>query len=446
MYHMMEILSSELVLQYLPSSYQKIYIGYSGGIDSHVLLHLCALEKQLKNKITAVYIHHGLQAVADEWHLHCQSICQQLNLPYLMLKVDAKAKRGESPEEAARNARYLALQNLLAKDDILLFAQHRSDQMETLLIQLFRGSGVQGLASMPQLTKLGQGVLIRPLLTVAKQAINAYAQCHQLNWINDPSNQNNDFDRNYLRNEIIPLLNQRWPALDKSIARSAKHCANACAMIDEWIQITLPTICDSKQKSILIEQLNLYNDNQQNHLIRAWLQIFGLKPPSEVLLASIKTQVINIKIDANPQLYYQGFYICKYQAQLYCLPSQFLQPLADKTLWPESETTFALKNGYQLIRCESAEGIKKEIWHCHTVSVEKRRGGEKIILPGRKGQHSLKNLYQEASIPTWERTMRPLIYFNGVLTAVAGLWIADWAYTKQANDCYQIEWQPQLNI
>ena len=206
---------------------QNIFIAYSGGIDSHVLLHLCASDAQLKAKLTAVYINHGLQAESESWGKHCEQVCNSLDVKFISLTANAQAAPGESPEEAARNARYAVLKPLLGADDVLLLAQHAEDQLETVLLQLFRGSGLKGLSGMPASMAFGQGKLVRPLLEVSKNDIIAYANAHNLKWIEDPSNQHRHFDRNFLRHDIIPLLKQRWPSLAVTVSRAAGHCANA---------------------------------------------------------------------------------------------------------------------------------------------------------------------------------------------------------------------------
>ena len=156
---------------------------------------------------------------------------QSLGVDFILLRVNAVASQGESPEEAARNARYTALKSLIGINDVLLVAQHRDDQLETVLLQLFRGSGLRGLSAMPEIMAFGQGLMLRPLLNVSKLAIDDYARAHALIWVDDPSNLSNEYDRNFLRNAVLPLLKQRWPACDKTVARSARHCADAQVVI-----------------------------------------------------------------------------------------------------------------------------------------------------------------------------------------------------------------------
>jgi len=432
-------LSFQRINSVIPAGSRRVFIGYSGGIDSHVLLHLCATEACLKQQITAVYIHHGLQQAADDWGHHCRQQCQALAVDYLMIKVDAAAKSGESPEAAAREARYHAFAGLLEKDDILLLAQHREDQMETLLLQLFRGSGLPGMAAMPVVKSLALGKVVRPLLNVAKVEIQAYAKRHNLFWIEDPSNDNSDFDRNFLRNQIVPLLKQRWPSLDKTVFRAASHCKEANQFLAEWAEEAFQLVFDPIEQTLQIDSWRVYNGIQCNWLLRHWLLKRGLQPPSSAILQAIVEQVINAKEDANPQLHTQGFVIRKFKQQLFCLDEQYFQQEIGNRVWLSQDAELRLRNGFRLIRQEACVGIDKQLWLTHTVTVEYRRGGEKIKLPGRAGRHCLKKLYQQAGIPPWEREARPLIYLDGRLAAVAGLWVAEWAWC-QKGDCYHLLW------
>lgn len=437
----MTALTSQLISQTLPPHFRNVYIGYSGGIDSHVLLHLCAADPTLKPKITAVYINHGLQLAADAWGEHCRRQCLALHVDFMQIQVCANAAQGESPEAAARDARYSAFINLLRADDLLMFAQHREDQMETVLLQLFRGSGIQGLAAMPASICFGPGSLLRPLLNVGKSDIIDYARRHALSWVDDPSNQCNDFDRNFLRSQIIPQLKSRWPSLDKTVARTAQNCGEAAELLDEWAGSTLCDICDSSDHSLNVDQLLRFNDIQRNCLLRYWLHVLGLKPPSRKILHSIIEDLIAVKDDAKAKVYTQGYWIRKYRRKLYCIADTYFIKADQILSWPAAATEMQMPNGSSIERIQSSFGIDMELWRAQSVSVGYRRGGEKIKLPGREGRHCLKKLYQEAGIPPWQRDLRPLIYLNGRLAAVAGLWIDEWVWKQQQDACYQIVWQ-----
>lgn len=306
-----------ILADFLPLNH--VFIGYSGGIDSHVLLHICAALPEFKSKITAVYIHHGLQKEADDWAVHCQKIAGNLGVSFLKRRVNAQQKNGESPEEAARNARYNEFKNLINENDILLIAQHREDQLETVLLQLFRGSGLRGLAGMPEKMPFGKGNLVRPLLNFSKETINAYALENKLVWIEDPSNQSLIYDRNFLRQEIIPQLKQRWQSLDKTVARTATHCAEAEVLISKIAQTEFKTVFNVDDETLNIPDLLNYSPTEQRLILRQWFERLGLKMPSQDFVQRILKEVVGAKNDRHPLLHKQGVTVCRQKTKLLIL-------------------------------------------------------------------------------------------------------------------------------
>jgi tRNA(Ile)-lysidine synthase len=201
----------------------KYLVAYSGGLDSHVLLHLMSQLSDSEISIRAMYINHGLQKEARDWEIHCHKVCDELCIPFNSKALQIQTSTGVSLEEEARKKRYSALNTSLQKDEVLLTAHHQNDQAETLLLQLFRGAGVQGLAAMPAIREFGSKENLRlharPILNQTRQFLEAYAKENQLDFIEDPSNFDESFDRNFLRNIIMPQLRQRWPGIDKTISR-----------------------------------------------------------------------------------------------------------------------------------------------------------------------------------------------------------------------------------
>ncbi|MDO9047442.1 MAG: tRNA lysidine(34) synthetase TilS [Methylobacter sp.] len=437
---------------------RRFFIAYSGGVDSHVLLHCCASIPQLKDRLTAVYVHHGLQAEAESWAEHCEKTAKDLGVEFLTLRVNAKAAPGESPEEAARNARYTALKSLIKDGDALLLAQHREDQLETVLLQLFRGSGLCGLSGMPERMAFGAGVMLRPLLNTPKQAISDYAHAHQLSWVEDPSNRSNDYDRNFLRNAVVPLLKQRWSAIDKTVARSAKHCADAQVLVDEVSDELFGAVFNPADKTLCISRLSGHHSHPQQLIIRHWFRHRGLKMPTQAKVERILNEVVAAAGHRDPVLSGQGYSIRRYRDKLYCLtnlsgtdlhlPEGRQAGKPDVTnlsgtdpqdrVWPAGQASIKITDD-RTLSCEpSSKGISREQWQTATVEVRFRRGGEKIRLPGREGHHSLKNLFQEAGIPPWERDVMPLIYLNDTLAAVGDLWISAAFYSEKTQDCISL--------
>ena len=412
----------------------RIFIGYSGGVDSHVLLHLCASITLLKEKITAVYVHHGLQAEAESWAKHCEKTAKSLGVDFIVLRVNAIANQGESPEEAARNARYAALKSLIGVDDVLLVAQHRDDQLETVLLQLFRGSGLRGLSAMPESMAFGKGVMLRPLLNVSKLAIDDYARVHRLSWVEDPTNLSHDYDRNFLRNAVLPLLKQRWPACDKTVARSAGHCADAQVLISTLAEELFHQVFNAADQTLCISRLKLYDSIKQPLVIRQWFQTLRLKMPTQAFVERLQSEVLSARADSDPVLSGQGYCARRYRDKLYCLKQVAPDTLRD-CIWPTGQASITVSEHQTLSCVPSSMGISRVQWQNATVMIKARRGGEKMRLHGREGHHALKQLFQEAGIPPWERTEIPLVYLDDKLAAVGDLWISADFYSEKEQDC-----------
>ncbi|MDP2178863.1 tRNA lysidine(34) synthetase TilS [Methylicorpusculum sp.] len=419
--------------------FRRVFVAYSGGVDSHVLLHACAQQRELKEKLTAVYVHHGLQAIADQWAGHCQATAFSLGIAFKELRVDARPINGQSPEEAARNARYGALSLLLGDQDLLLVAQHREDQLETVLLQLFRGAGLPGLSGMPVVMPIGKGILLRPLLNVSKKEIEAYAAGHELDWVEDPTNQSAEFDRNFLRNDVLPLLKKRWPALDKTVSRSAAHCADAQSVIREEGSDLLKQYLESESQTLSLALWSCLDSARQALLLRAWFGFMGLKMPSQRVIHQIIHEVIDAAETGKAEVFTQGHAIRRFRNRLYCLEAKCFQlPEKRDFEWSSQQQSLDLSEYLKLQRIKASSGISVDQWLAAKITVSFRRGGETISLPGRKGRHSLKNLFQEAAIPPWERPIIPLIYLDGQLAAVADRWVSDEFYTVSPGACYRI--------
>lgn len=407
------------------------WVAYSGGLDSHVLLHLCARLGKLDGRFrfSAVHVHHGLQPLADDFAEHCARICGLVETPLRVLRVNAKAQPGQSPEEAARNARYRAFEDLLNEGEALLTAQHAEDQAETVLLQLLRGSGLAGLAAMPEAMPLGSGVLLRPLLADwNRRAFRDYAGEHRLYWMEDPSNQNTTFDRNLIRQQIMPLLVARWPGVVGTLSRTARHCAEAQEQLerlaDDLLLAAREGAAGSGQaNSLSVIRLRQWQAPEQRLVLRHWLKSQGFRAPSTAVLQRIIAEVLAAAGDRNPQVAWREGEVRRYRDRLYALRPM---PVLDATAvyaWDGRQTLELPGNG----RLDVAEGLEQGIRsEClnGTWQVRYRQGGERCRLPGRSGSHSLKKLFQEAEhVPPWLRQRMPLLYIDGQLAAVGDLWV-----------------------
>jgi len=405
-------------LQKLPAN--NYVIAYSGGMDSHVLLHLC---HQLKLSVRAVYINHGLQKEAEQWSQHCADICQQLNISFKNICVNAKAATGESPEDAARNARYQALMLELKENECLLTAHHKDDQAETLLLQLFRGAGPAGLSSMPSIKHIGKASHARPLLDTSRDELLKYAKEHELNWIEDPSNKNTEFDRNFVRQEVMPLIKQRWRSVDDAISKSVSQQQDALEIIEAMAAIDLASIITQQDNVISIKALKSLSSARQLNVLRYWIRQSNKDLPTSKILHQLISSVVPAADDATPAVSWGQSEIRRYQDELYLLEKKE-HDTSETLLWKPREILVIENIGVELVaHATNNNGLSSSLMD-QQLKVCFRQGGEKIKPPGRKHSHSLKNLMQDAGIPPWERSRIPLVYLDDELVCVCGHWMA----------------------
>lgn len=410
--------------RYPPSP--RHWVAFSGGLDSTALLHLCHALRTIWPgfELAAAHIHHGLHADADRWTAFCAETCSALAVPLTIRQVDARPVGGASPEESARTARYAALSDLLGPGDTLLTAQHQDDQAETLLLQLFRGAGPAGLAAMPERTPFGPGFLVRPLLDCRRQDLHDYAARHQLNWIEDASNTDPRFDRNYLRHAILPLLEQRWPGLTGNIGRSARHCAEADGLLGEQAQELLAAVRDPLRNTLCVARLHAHSPPRQRLIVRAWLRDTGCVPPSTALMDRVLGELLPAGADRQPAIRWDGAQIRRFRGELHLLRAFGDLDAGTITDW-DGITPLALgpDNGLLGARLEAGPGLDPERWRRGRITVRYRQGGETLRLPQRAGTRELKKLLQEAGVAPWLRTRMPLVYLDNELAAVADLWV-----------------------
>ena len=417
---------------YLLPKENSYVIAYSGGADSHVLLHCC---HALNLPVRAVHIHHGLQAVADEWVNHCQSVCEQLNVHIDVVYVDAQQKKGQSPEESARIVRYQALREYLAEGDCLLTGQHLNDQAETLLIQLFRTATTAGLASMPELKQLDGYVHARPLLTFSRSEIEHYATLNALQWIEDPSNQDITFDRNFIRKSVLPLMESRWPEVVTQLSIVADLQSKNLSVLEDMAAIDLANNvvdCDKRHTSELysvvsmlaIESLNKLSLARLLNVLRYWLMAAVNEQATRNLLEEIVYSLIQSKQDANPVIEFSGFEFRKFNDCLYLLKKNGAIDVSSRYEWTPSLTkNIALANNVLSTKATIGCGLRQEL-NNERLTISYRQGGEKFHPGHRQHSQTLKKLMQEEGIPPWERASYPLVYCSGEIIAVIGLWYA----------------------
>lgn len=426
---------------------RRLIVGYSGGLDSHALLHLLATHRESwpERTLAALYVDHGLQAASVGWGEHCARVCRELEVPFRVLKIDARPAPGESPEAAARRARYAAFAAELRPDAALLAAHHRDDQAETLLLQLLRGAGPHGLAAMPAVARLGRGWLLRPLLEVGRADLLAYAHDHDLRWIEDASNADLDFDRNYLRHRIMPLLGERWPAVGRNMARSARLCAETASWLDAEADADLARVVAERADGVRILALRELSELRQRNVLRYWLRRLDLPVPASRQLSHILHDVPNAGRDRQPCVRWPGGETRRYRDTLYAMSPLPPHDARQRSIWQATTDGWPPLDlpgiGQLRLRKTMAVGLPITTLAGATLTVRFRQGGERFHPAGRSHGQELKKLLQEAGIPPWERDRLPLLYADEKLLAVVGLGIA----ADQAAGQGETGWQPVLD-
>ncbi len=387
-----------------------------------MLLHACATLRDRGWGVSAIHVDHGLHADSPAWARHCQRVCAGLALACRVERVDVVGGPVHGLEEAARRARYACLARHIGSGEVLLTAHHQDDQAETLLLQLLRGAGAHGLAAMPALTAFAGGQHARPLLGVARAALAAYARAQQLAWIEDPSNRDVRRARNYVRLELLPVLRRRWPQANHGLARTARHMAEAAALLDELAAIDVQA-CGESGGSLHIPRLLQLSPARRRNAIRAWIRARGLRVPSERVLAQIMARLAPAPRSASALVAWADGVVRRYRDQLVLAQREAATP-AYALRW---DLATVLELPGQRLRAVAAvgEGLSRARLAQRSIVVRSRRGGEVCQLAGREHHTKLKKLLQASGVPPWERATLPLVYVDGTLAAIGDRWVCE---------------------
>ncbi len=410
------------------SQYEHIYIGYSGGLDSTVLLTMVAACPELLQRITAIHVHHGLSSYADQWFDHCQQYCQRLGVTYKGIRVGVVP--GANLEERARVARYQVFDDFVTTQDALLLAHHQNDQAETVLLNLLRGTGLDGLCAMPEQRVCGKGVLLRPLLQSPRQDVYEYAQRHGLQWIEDEMNAASEWSRGYLRQQIIPLLQVKWPNLVATVATSAQHCQQAKKALDAWIELDCPDL--SQLKLEMTAEL-LADTVRCTQVLRAWLKYHGHRSPTHACIQQILQTVVHAGQDAMPNVQWEDWQVRRYRQTLYLVAANASMP--QNLVWDNFPEPIAWTDNWFVVATpDPVHGTP--ISHASRIEVKVRTGGESLHWHGQT--QCLKKLFQSWLIPPWDRTQWPLVYVNDQLRVVPDYAQSDLLLSDDPSERYTI--------
>lgn len=394
-------------LQRIPAG--PLCVGFSGGLDSTVLLHALAASPAARGRgLRAWHVHHGLHADADLWTAKCETTCTALAVPLTVTRVEVLRDAGHGLEAAARQARHASFREGLADGEILVLAHHLDDQAETFLLRAMRASGPDGLGAMRNWRGFGRGHLWRPLLGVTRASLETYAGGHGLRWIEDPSNADASFDRNFLRREVLPLLGERWPHAAAALARSAALCAEAAGLLDADDSAALADVATDDPSSLSRERLAALSPARRARVLRHWISTLGLPPLPGNGIVQIESALLVARPDAAARFEWNGAVIHAWRDLLHA--GLVPPPLPDEwqVAW-DGQEPLVLPDDSTLALRPSAGAVSNTAGFGRILLVHARRGGERITLPGRDHSHSLKQLLQERAIPPWQRVRLPLL-------------------------------------
>lgn len=404
-------------LSRLPKS-RAFVVALSGGTDSSVLLHaLTQLRDSLPAPVRALHVNHNLQRNSAQWAENCAKLCQRWNVPYESVEL-AIDLRGESVEAAAREARYAAFAKALNAHETLLTAHHRGDQAETLLLRLLRGTGIHGLKGIPRYRPLGSGSVARPLLDVGKRDILSYAESSGLVANEDPSNADTAMDRNYLRHNVLPLLEARWPGYEQTLARTANLAAESAEVIDEVAGQDLE-VCQLSKTTISIHRLTGLPAVRQSEVVRMLMRRLDMNPPSRAQLSAL---LRSVSVSGNSATLSWGSWEARaYRDTLHLLAKLPVEPVGFDQTW-SARAEFDLPEGLGAWQLISTATSGHEVSPPRPLKVRFRHGGERIQLPLEPFHRKLKKLFQDAGVPPWVRNRTPMIFSDEQLWAVGNRW------------------------
>jgi tRNA(Ile)-lysidine synthase len=429
------------VLRSLPAV-NSYFVGFSGGADSTALLHaLGCLRDQLNTPITAVHVNHGLHDNAVFWQLQCEDFCRSNDFELICLKVNPENGPGKKGLEAeARQLRYEAISRLLGPGDGLLTAHHADDQAETLLLNLMRGSGVDGLSAMPDSRPLGKGLLQRPLLQFQSSALRDYLEKNQVEWSEDPSNQYLNHDRNFVRHQIIPFMEKRWPGVNKRLLLTRRSMSDARRLLERLADQHLEN-CLANPSVLSIPPLLIDDPELLKLVIRRWVKKTGTPSIPAYRLEDFCEQLRNAQTSSNVTVHWDGCLLHLYKQQLWLI-SDTPVTSCPSINWPDANTGIDLGRDIGQLQFTPTDNGKelKPLDVKLTVGCRKNTRNTAIVQAGH--HRSLKNLFQSMEIPPWLRDAIPLCSLDDEVVA-----IGDWCFSESferwmSENNTALNWQP----
>ncbi len=403
-----------------------VLLAFSGGVDSTLLGHALVRARRRLGSLRFAHVDHRLQAASAGWSKHCARLARSWRVPFVALRADIPHEPGDSPEARARDARYALLAGAMQPDEVLVIAQHRDDQVETLLLQLLRGAGVPGLAAMPAIAPFGAGRIARPLLDVGRAEIERAARAAKLTWIDDPTNTDTRYSRNFLRHRVMPALREHWPGLDRVLSRTAAHMAEAASLLDERAAQDLAAAADAPGLSVAT--LRCMPVARRRNALRAFIRMRGAELPDSSRLREISGPLLAARADAQPEVTWPGARMKRRAGRLELETSLEVTRISEAKSWSwKDHRRLILDDGSMLeLRNDRTGPVDLDLLPS-TLVLRPRAGGEKLRPGPRARTQSLKKLLQAARLTTEERARLPLLFTGegpkGQLIAAGDRWI-----------------------
>ncbi|WP_211829131.1 tRNA lysidine(34) synthetase TilS [Kistimonas asteriae] len=441
-------LTDDTFLMKLPEIYRdrRLVVGLSGGLDSTVLLHLCVAlrERGIIRSLEAIHVNHGLSANASDWQAFCETLCQRWSLPMVSRQVVVRRKTGDGLEASARAARYQQYEQILEPGDCLLQAHHLNDQAETLLYRMVRGCGVHGLAAIPRERALGAAMILRPLLDVSRETIHAYALKHQLAWVEDESNQDITYDRNFLRHEVVPRLNRRWSGALNNIGRLAEDAADVAALLDQVAEADLQQVLSVKDIPYhpgvpVLDRASLesLSDYRQRNVLRYWLRSQGFPLPGRAVVQCILGELVSAAQDACPVVRWEGGEIRRHEGAIVAMQPLGTLPSFSCQLTLSAGCDLELPGNGRIYVGYGKQEISLPLVRSDVSGLSLGYRSDIVVapfrLPGRTGRKSLKKWFNELGVPSWMRDRLPVLHRGGELVAIPGL-LVNAEYAASENE------------
>ncbi|ADD79941.1 tRNA(Ile)-lysidine synthase (tRNA(Ile)-lysidinesynthetase) (tRNA(Ile)-2-lysyl-cytidine synthase) [Candidatus Riesia pediculicola USDA] len=437
-YNLLKLISKSL------NPFKKVLVGFSGGMDSTVLLHILMTLRKLKKikiDLRAIHINHHLQKESNLWESHCKKICDLWKISFLSKRVKISSKK-YGVESESRAIRYREMRNVLRPKEVIMTAHHIDDQAETFLLALKRGSGPSGLSSMKFITSFHDKNIVRPLLSFEKTQLKKYAEENRLSWIEDQSNFQDLFDRNFLRIHVLSILNRRWPYFSKAISNSAKLCEDQENLIEELIKPHFLRLFNQRDSSLKIKELLTFSKIKRNVILRNWFKVNHLPNPSRIQLKVLWNNVIRANPNSQPELVvFKKYVIRKFRSRLFCF-QKFKEINESRIVWKNLSNDILLPGNLgKLVVCRNKRNIcsrtinkiRKPKTH-EIVSIRfDVRSKEKVRLGTEIKSTTIKKIWRQCNIAPWMRRRIPAIFYNSKLIAIIDLFVTEEGSSISSN-------------